>query len=386
MGRPERLELIKQIETSRSSKVLIYFGGDRPISPSQLSDDAIRPMYDHLRELEAFPVSPKKLDLILYSLGGVMEVPWKIVTMLREFCDELHVVVPYKAYSGATLIALGADKIWLTDKSELGPIDPALQFNPTQSKVPFLLPDLGVEDIASYVTFLRNRGGLTDQAALSACIGTLAQTVTPPLLGRIERIYSHIRLVARKLLALCKPPLDDNTVTRIVEALTEKTYVHGHGIGRTEAKELGLRVESLNGAVKEFVWSLVLDYELEMKLLTTRDANGYFTDGGPDEYVESDAVAAAIESLKVLHLFKGALRLRRVRRVPQQPVININLNPQLPPGVQASQLPPALIQALQQMLGQASQQLQQMVQQEIARQSPVEGITGGLVGANWQRI
>jgi hypothetical protein len=31
--------------------------------------------------------------------------------MIREFCDEFNVLIPYKAHSAATLLSLGADTI-----------------------------------------------------------------------------------------------------------------------------------------------------------------------------------------------------------------------------------------------------------------------------------
>lgn len=233
MTTQDRKKLIVEIEKERSSKVVVFFCGDRPLAPTAIADDAIRPMYDHLRTLDP---KPEKLDLYLYSLGGLMETPWKIVTMLREFCKELSVVVPYKAYSAATMIALGADKISMTDKSELGPIDPQLNVAVGPDRPQFVLPQIGVEDVASYVTFLRQRAGLTDQTALAGCIAALVSNLTPPLLGRIERVYSHIRLVARKLLSLARPPIDDRRVTAIIEQLTEKTYVHGHGNRQTRSE------------------------------------------------------------------------------------------------------------------------------------------------------
>lgn len=38
----------------------------------------------------------------------------------------MEVVIPYRAKSAATLIALGADRIVMSDSSELGPIDPLI--------------------------------------------------------------------------------------------------------------------------------------------------------------------------------------------------------------------------------------------------------------------
>lgn len=386
MARHERVGLIKKIEELRKSRIIIYFCGDRPLASTRIAEDAIRPMYEHLRRIRESPAEPRKLDLYLYSRGGEMETPWKIVTMLREFCDEFHVVIPYKAYSAATMLALGADKIWMTNKAELSPIDPALQLEGIPERPsPLLLREIGVEDVASYVTFLRQRAGLTDQAALAGAIGTLAQSLTPTLLGRVERTYNHIRLVARKLLALCQPPLEDTRVTSVVEALTEKTYVHGHGIGRKEAKQIGLQVESLNDEVADLVWKLYEDYEKELKLDTSADPRAYFT-GTADTYSESDISVAYIESLEYLHAFIGNFRLQQIRRIPPQPTININLAVNLPANLRPEQLPKEVQQAIQQILQGIATQLRPMVEQEIIRQSPIQSIEGGIVGGSWKLI
>lgn len=206
------------------------------------------------------------------------------------------------------------------------------------------------------------------------------------MLGRIERIYSHIRLVARKLLSLARPPIDDRRVTAIIEALTEKTYVHGHGIGRQEANEIGLNVEMLDGQVAKSVWELYTKYEELLKLSGSHDPRAYFEETGPDTYEEKNGFFACIESPKLLHAFKGNFRLQRIRRIPPNPTININLNLQLPANLQSQQLPQQLQQLLNQLLQQAGQQIQQLVQQQIAQQSPIERIEGGIIGGKWEAI
>ncbi len=387
MGREERLRLIQQIQSERRSRVVSYFCGDRKPIGAQISEDAIRPMYDHLRSLR-FEQQPRRLDLILYSIGGAMETPWKIVSMLREFCDEYNAIVPFKAYSAATLIALGADEIWMTNKGELGPIDPAMTLRQApgvpEKPAPVALGEVGVEDIAAYVSFIRNRAGLTDQSALAGVIRTLAETVGPTLLGRLERTYSHIRLVARKLLSLVKPPLDDPTVTAIVEALTEKTYAHGHGIGRKEARQLGLRVKELDGEVADRVWSLYLDYESSLQLDQSGDVSTLLTDTGPDTHSGGNYEVAYIESEARLHGFSGTLEVRRLRRIPQQMSINLNLGLQFPAGIQPQQIPQQAQQILQQMVQQTGQHIEQAVREELRRQAPVERIDASLRDPRWR--
>jgi len=382
-SRNERLELMKQIEQERRSKVLVYFCGDRPLAGANIADDAIRPLYDHLLAFNASGRSIDSIDVYLYSLGGRLEVPWRIATMLREFAKHVNVIIPWKAYSAATLIALGADKIVMGRKGELSPIDPSLQVIVPEGTPPLALPpQIGVEDISSYVTFVKERAGLTDQSALAQTICILADKLTPPVLGQIQRAHSHIRLVARKLLSLCQPPLEERRISAIVEALTEKIYLHGHGIGRKEAIEIGLQIEEPSSKLEDMIWELYRSYESFLKLRTTADPLSYFPNE-EDEYKESNTVIACIESTEKLHIFKGTLSMKRLRKIPQQPTININLGLQLPPSIQPAEIPPQVQQAVQQLLQQGAQLVREQVLKEIIRQSPIERIDGRFIGGVW---
>jgi hypothetical protein len=120
--RSKRAALIHDIERERGSRVIAYICSDRPGASGQIGEDAVGTMYDHLRPIGKV----EAIDLYLYSRGGAVEVPWRIVSMLREHCSKLGVLIPYRAQSAATLIALGCDEIVMGSKAELGPIDPAL--------------------------------------------------------------------------------------------------------------------------------------------------------------------------------------------------------------------------------------------------------------------
>jgi len=383
-NRNARKDLIGKLEAKLETKLLVYVTADTAIVQGQISEDAVLPMFEHLRAIG----KQRKLTLYLYSQGGQMETPWKIISMLREFCDELHVVVPYKAYSAATMIAIGTDKILMTRKSELGPIDPALQVNPLaagKGAGGLMLPDLGVEDIAAYLTFIRERAKLTDQAAVASAINALASHLTPTLLGRLERIYSHIRLVARNLLALHKPPLDASRISSITEALTEKMYVHGHGIGRAAATEIGLDVVSLDQATEDLVWSLYEEYEDAFELRQAKDVEAYFP-ANSDAYEKADKAIACVESEKSLHKFVGTVKAQRLRNMPPNPAINVNLVFNFPPNINPQQIPQQVQQIIQQILQQAAQQLPGLVAQEIQKQSPVVGVIAQFVGGVWRKV
>ena len=66
----------------------------------------------------------RDVDLVLHSGGGNPDAAEKLIQMVRRRVGEaaLRVVVPDYAKSAATLMALGADTIAMSDISELGPI------------------------------------------------------------------------------------------------------------------------------------------------------------------------------------------------------------------------------------------------------------------------
>ena len=149
-------EFIKQIEESRSSRVIAYLTSDRqgPVN-ARVAMDIIPFVSEQLRKIG----KQNKIDLLLYSAGGDTMVPWRLVSMIREYCDQFSVLLPYKAHSAATMIALGADEIIMSDLSEISPIDPSTAniFNPTdpqnsQNKIP-----ISVEDVIAYFDLAKNK-------------------------------------------------------------------------------------------------------------------------------------------------------------------------------------------------------------------------------------
>lgn len=370
-------EVIKQIQSIRNSKVIAYITGDRQPIGSMIAEDAVRPLYEHL----LFLGKSKKIDLLLYSRGGDVSVPWRIVSMFREFCDEFSVLVPYKAHSAATLISLGADKIIMGKKAELSPIDPTLR-KVTAGEITGPPQEISVEDVNSYISFIRERANINDQSALAQMVSILANNLAPLTLGSVNRQNSHIRLVARKLLTSRKEKLDESKINSIIETLTEKIYSHGHAIGRKEAHEIGLPIEMSEEPLENALWSLYLEYERFLNLAEPLDPLVTLT-GKEEEHLEQISIAI-IESENKNHVFTTRIDFKRRRQVPSNPQININLGLNLPPDIRPEEIPQQGQQILQQMINQIAQNVQQLVQQEIIRQSPEVGIDIKVYGGRWE--
>jgi hypothetical protein len=379
MPRQERKELIKQIEDARESRVLTYVTSDRAPAPAQIGDDAVRPMYAHLREMGHV----KKLDLLIYSRGGAIDVPWRVVTALRQTSDQWNILIPFRANSAATLIALGADQIVLGRQGELGPIDPQLSIGRV---VPLpgggqmaVQEQMAVEDIMAYTKFVHDRAGLSDQEALSNALSKLTERLDAVGLGSVYRTHLHIRDVAERMLQSHKKPLPERTMAAIIETLAERVYAHGHAIGLTEAKGLGLPVVAADDALDDLMWRLLEQHEGDLRLLEPLDPVQAVA---ATDFYSEDVSIAVIESTWAAHAFQGQIEIRAQRQQPPQLNVALNLNIQLPPGFDPQQQVAAqqFLQAAQQDI---IQQAQQAVQDALRSQAPLQGVDAAFRGGRW---
>jgi Serine dehydrogenase proteinase len=267
-----RRDLISKIETLRGSKILTYVTSLRSGVNAQMSDDAVREVIDHLRRLPQSKIP--QLDLFLVSNGGDGTVPWRLVPMFREYAERFCVLIPYRAYSAATIMALGADEIVMHRFGAMGPIDPTVtnEFNPIEINTNRRL-GISVEDVKAYVSFVKETVGIRHEEELAQSVKALTDKVHPLALGNVERFISQSRMIARKLLELHTDQKELHTLDSIIEALASKLYFHGHPINRVEAKEIGLKIlENVPADVESAMWDLYVDYENEMNFRVHHDA------------------------------------------------------------------------------------------------------------------
>ncbi|KKQ96177.1 MAG: hypothetical protein UT20_C0017G0028 [Candidatus Levybacteria bacterium GW2011_GWA1_39_11] len=264
----DRKNLIQEIETIRKSRVITYVTSDRqgPVN-ARVAMDVIPLISEQLRKI----VKVKNLDLFIYSAGGDTMVPWRMVSMIREYCDKFSVIIPYKAHSAATMIALGADEIIMSDLSEISPIDPSTAniFNPADPKQPQSKIPISVEDVMAYMDLVKKFGikNDTEMADMFAKFVEANPQIHPLALGNVNRTYNLIRIIARRLLKSHKVLLKEDEIDKIVDYFTEKLYSHQYFVGRKEAKEdLGVKtVNFANEALSKAMTDLYESYKNEME-------------------------------------------------------------------------------------------------------------------------
>lgn len=260
-----RLELIREIEKKRDSSLICYIAGDRENVSTRIAPDCIRVIFRHLEKIG----KSKKIDLLLYTRGGDVLTPWRLINLICEYTDQFNVIVPFRAYSAGTLICLGAHEILMGKMGELGPIDPVVAnaFNPTDPEKPTARVPISVEDVSSYLNLALEKGKLKEENSLLSVFMKLVERVHPLSLGNVHRNYQLIRSTARKLLKLSKIDRKESEITAIVDYLTKKLYAHNYMISRREAKnEIGLNIVYPPSPLEDIVWELYKSYEKKLKL------------------------------------------------------------------------------------------------------------------------
>lgn len=330
MSLAQRRGLISQLETARNSRVLSYFLSDRETFPpgvpgysTLLGTEPQLLFIDQLRSIGR----TRQIDLFLYTRGGDTNAVWPLISLLREYCERLTVIVPSRAHSGGTLICLGADEVVMTQSAELSPIDPTVgnQFNPVDPRNPQNVLGISVEDVAAYFALCKGKDvGIKDERNLLEALKELTAKVNPLALGNVQRVYLQIRILAEKLLLLHMDSKHDaKRIKKIIEALTTKFYSHVHAITRKEAVPLlGDWVRSPTQEEEPIIWELFNSYAETLELRNRFNLPQVM---GDQPTHDLQVTGAFIESRQLAHIH--ILELRVMQR------------PNLPPGVQV-QVPP----------------------------------------------
>ena len=257
-----RIELYRKLEEDLGSKVLVYITSDRAGFEANIAQDVIDLFINQLDNIGI----QRKISLYLYTRGGDNAAAWNIVNLLRQYCDELEVVIPHKAHSAGTLISIGANSIIMTKQATLGPIDPSVN-TPLNPPIPNAQPQsnypVSVEEVKGYLAFAKEELSIKDDAALSNIMIKLSEYVHPLVLGQVYRARAQIKMLAKKLLT--NQVTDNAKIKDIISFLCSDSGSHDYTINRREAKEtLGLNIKKPDDNLYSIIKSIYDDISTEL--------------------------------------------------------------------------------------------------------------------------
>lgn len=225
--------LIRDIEEITGRQLVVYFTDcDHTSAQIDQTDDVA--LFELLQSKAGSPV-----DLLLETNGGMTDATEKVCSLLRQSCPDLRVIVPRRAKSNGTVIALCGSEILMGYQSELGPIDPHI-------------------------------GGIPCEFIVNAPPGSV---------NFVDYQYAQAARLQTKKLAtalLSTGMMSDKTASDIeetIEKLATKIEYHSHGssIDADEALKLNLKVNKLPPAddLWQRIWLLRTMYQHDC------ETNGY---------------------------------------------------------------------------------------------------------------
>lgn len=314
MARDDRRNLIQSVERARGTKVLCYVTGDRKNHETKIATDIFPFVYEHLATFDHI----ETIDLFLYTTGGDSVAGGGLVNLLREFCDKLNVIIPFRALSCGTLIALGADEIVMGKGGLLSPLDPSVSspYNPPapgqQPAGRLALLPVSVEDMMGYLHLARDEGKLKEEEAIGSVIRVLSEKVHPLALGAAYRAREQGGTLATRLME--QHEKDKDKVKRVVEFLTKALPSHNYLIGKKEAQVIGLPIAQASAALEADIWALYQLYEQWFELRTPYNPETVL---GANQVHTASFSRAALESLMrgelKSHVFKTQKDLKRIQ-------------------------------------------------------------------------
>ena len=268
MPRADRVPLIEAIQEVRGGRLAIsYITSTRAGHDIQIADDTVPLIFEHLEA--SHDLAKNGVDLFIHSNGGSGTVPWRIVSLIRQYTQKFSVLVPHRAFSAATLIALGADEIVMHRMGCLGPIDPSVAnaFNPQNPQNPGQVVAISVEDVTAFFKLVKDEVGITHEDELVQAFTAMTDKVHPLALGNVQRSHSQSRLMAGKLLKLHMDELLEHEIIQLIDNLKSNLFFHGHPINREEAKkDLKLKVTIPPDDLESKMWELYVQYERDLRL------------------------------------------------------------------------------------------------------------------------
>jgi Serine dehydrogenase proteinase len=238
--------IVIQMESVLKCRVFLMLCG----GSCEMDDDLKETVYSQHEHMNP----NERVALLLDSPGGQARSAYQISTMLRKYSSEFICIIPRYAKSAATLLSLGASKIYLGQFGELGPLD-AQVHDPQREEYSSALDEVKILErlhmSAAYgvdrlMPLLIGRTGKRVSDILPLVLKFVSDTMRP-MVEKIDTVHysqmSRVLKVAEDYaIRLLQPHFSKDRAETIARRLVEAYPEHGFVIDGREAKQIGLQV------------------------------------------------------------------------------------------------------------------------------------------------
>jgi len=221
-----RVRMLRAIEAKRGTRVIAMIHREETLALLGFPLTRYIDIHDSEEVLRAIKLTDPNvpIDLILHTPGGLVLATEQIAMALCRHPGKVTVFVPHYAMSGGTLLALAADEIVMDENAVLGPVDPQLGQWPANS----ILKAVEQKPVSE----------VDDETLIMADI---ARKAVGQIRSLIITILSHGHMPQDK-------------AENLADMLSSGIWTHDYPIGVSDAKEMGLQV---NTEVPQEVYQLM---------------------------------------------------------------------------------------------------------------------------------
>jgi len=251
-----RQRLIKKLNQLSGRHTISYVSSFFPL-PVAFINDWDAEIIENI--LKSYGKKFEKIDLILHSGGGFAESAERIVNSIYSYCDDFRVIIPTQAKSAATMVAMGASSILMSDTSEIGSIDPQLPNGIAAQSV-----IKAYEELEQKISKKQKNNESHDAELISI------SKIDPILLRECRKSMDLAKDIASKLMNKKMRLQNPISASEIEMNFLDdgRTFSHGRLIGWEEAKNLGLQIEYVDKFDEK--WNLIWEIYIRSKIAIER--------------------------------------------------------------------------------------------------------------------
>ena len=235
--RYKRQDLIKQIQNRTGCRLICYVAGSR--LECMINPNDTMPFVDLLHNIG----EGENIDLLLHTIGGSVDSAEKLIQLVRSKVGngQLRVIVPEFAKSAGTVMVLGADRVVMSDTSELGPIDPQMQFADSRGNV-------GWQSVQNYLDAYEEHYNQVMKNPDNDAAKIMLGKIDPDTVKLCQAVMDRARQLAESLLRQGMFSNGGNYTQTVSELLDTRQWLsHAQMISWEAAKHsnIGLNIEYL---------------------------------------------------------------------------------------------------------------------------------------------
>ena len=259
----ETQELITKLENELGATFLVYW-----TSPAgNIWQSAVEALQEILHQIG----SQKEIYLFIKSEGGSGLTALRIVNLLRHYASSLKVLVPLDCASAATMIALGAEEIYMGPLAYLTAIDTSITHALSPVDTYNNLVSVSQDELTRVMNLWRQETNKDDLHPYQ----TLFQYIHPLVVGAVDRASSLSIKICTEILSYHMSDLE--LAEKISKHLNSSYPSHSYPITLKEAQKIGLNIHPLPPKINEMLLTLHKYYaEMGQKAFTYFDEFHYY--------------------------------------------------------------------------------------------------------------